>query len=66
MKISQMIEELQSVQEEHGDIEVALQDCPPPEELITGYELFFIVPEEYDDDGGGKAVVVCNIRWWPY
>jgi len=66
VKISQMIEELQSVQEGHGDIEVALQDCPSSsEELITGYESFFIVPEEYDD-GSGAITVVCNIRWWPY
>jgi len=65
MKISQMIEELQSVQEGHGDIEVVLQDCPSPEELITGYESFFIVPEEYDDRSG-TITVICNIRWWPY
>lgn len=66
MKISKVIAELQAVFEKHGEIEVALQDSPPPETMITGYETFFIVPEEYKVVESGKSEVVCNIRWWPY
>jgi len=66
MKISKLIDELNAVREEHGEIEAVLQDSPPPEEMITRYESFFIVPEEYRVEGGNKIEVVCNIRWWPY
>ena len=66
MKLSKMIEELQYVKTEHGDIEVVLQDEPAPGEMVQGYESFFIMPEEYEDDGTGKAGMLCNIRWWPY
>lgn len=65
MKISKLIDELNAVKKEHGEIEVALQDSPPSGEPVTGHESFFVVPEEYEDEGG-NAVVICNIRWWPY
>jgi len=60
MKISELLQELDRVQRQHGDIEVQIQDSPRPGEMITDYEVFFIVPEEYEDGG------ICNLRWWPY
>ena len=62
MKISKLITQLEEVQNEYGDIEVALQDAPNnPEVPITAYESFFVVVEDYPDDGP-----MCNMRWWPY
>jgi len=62
MKISDVIHELEHIRNVYGEIEVVLQDSPnDPNEMIVGYEEFFIVPEEYPEFG-----TVCNIRTWPY
>lgn len=60
MKISQLIHNLQAVQETHGDIECQLQDQPPADVMITGYQEFFLVEEQYGDGW------ILNIRTWPY
>ena len=62
MKLSEMINELESIQGQYGDIIVQIQETPSPDEpSIIGHEGFFIVPELYDDDGW-----ICNLRIWPY
>ena len=60
MKISEAIKGLSEIQKEQGDIECELQDAPGGGQLVTSYELFYIVPEQYED---GWRV---NIRTWPY
>lgn len=68
MKISELISELQNVQKEYGDIDVALQDKGENNKdgMITGFESFFVVPEEYEIVETKEKEVVCNIRTWPY
>ena len=62
MKISEVIKELERIQKEYGEIEVALQNNPQnPGDTIMAYHSFFMVPEEYEECG-----VVCNVRTWPY
>lgn len=59
MQISKLIETLQEIQKEHGDIPVQIQS--PVGEEIMDDEDFFVVPEEYPDEGW-----MVNIRDWPY
>ena len=63
MKISDVVKELESIKQEHGDIPVVLQDNGNGNGLVVGYENFFIVAEEYQPIDGGWTV---NIRTWPY
>ena len=60
MKLSKLIDELECIQEEHGDIEVQVQNEPRAEEMVRGEPDFFVIAEEYEDS------FVCNIRSWPY
>jgi len=61
MKISKVVERLEHIKKEYGDIEVQIQNWPKPEDLIVSYETFFIVPEDYPEYGW-----TVNIRAWPY
>ncbi len=62
MKISEVINQLQCIQSEHGDIDCQLQE-PDLEHGLCDYPDFFIVPEKYLPADGGWAV---NIRSFPY
>lgn len=64
MQISDVIKELETLRQEHGEIEVELQDSPKNGEPVTAFGSFFIVPEVYGE--GSEAETVCNIRTWPY
>ncbi len=60
MKISKVIEELEAVRREHGEIQVRLQNDPTlKDDIVTNYDHFFMVVEEYDN---GPQV---SVRTWP-
>lgn len=61
MKLKTMIDDLNAILEEHGDIECAIQNDPTlkTEKVESNLSIFMVV-EEYKD---GKQ---CSIRTWPY
>lgn len=67
MEISKLIGELESLKEEHGEIEVQLMNTPKEGDDIIAYESFFIVPELYDpDEEHEEEYWLVNLRSWPY
>ena len=64
MIISKLINELQRILTDYGDIECCHQNSPSDdtkELLILNKHNFFVIPEEYDEDGWQ-----VNIRNFPY
>jgi hypothetical protein len=58
MKITKLVQELNTVLATYGDIEVELQEAN--ESGVISYPDFFIIPEEYEE-----GWQVC-LRTWPY